>query len=103
MKRVLLAAGLAAWLGITVAAHAGGDAQAGQAKADPCAGCHGANGEGSSSYPALAGTPEDKFIDAINEYKSGKRSNAVMKAFAKKLTDPDVADLAAYYASLKGK
>jgi cytochrome c553 len=103
MKHALLAAALAAWLGITGTAHAGGDVQAGKAKADPCAGCHGPNGEGSSSYPALAGTPEDKFIAAINEYKSGKRSNAVMKAFAKKLTDPDVADLAAYYASLKGK
>jgi cytochrome c553 len=51
----------------------------------------------------LAGTPEDKIISAISEYKSGKRSNAVMKTFAKKLADQDLADLAAYYASLKGK
>lgn len=103
MKHALLAAGLAAWLGITGSAHAVGDVQAGKTKAAPCAACHGPTGEGSSSAPALAGTPEDKIISAISEYKSGKRSNAVMKTFAKKLADQDVADLAAYYASLKGK
>ena len=103
MKRALLAVALAAWLGITGTAVAAGDVQAGKTKAAPCAGCHGAAGEGSSSAPALAGTPEDKIISAISEYKSGKRSNAIMKTFAKKLADQDVADLAAYYASLKGK
>lgn len=103
MKHVLLAAGLAACFGITGAANAVGDVQAGKTKAAPCAGCHGATGEGTSSAPALAGTPEDKIASALSEYKSGTRSNAVMKTFAKKLADQDVADLAAYYASLKGK
>ena len=40
-----------------------------------------------------------KFSTAMNEYKSGKRDNAMMQMFAKKLSDKDVEDLAAYYAA----
>lgn len=101
MKTLLLAVAAIAALGMTSMGYAAGDAQAGKAKAGPCAGCHGANGEGTSSGPALAGTPEDKFVQAIGEFKSGKRTNAAMKAFARKLSDQDVADLGAYYVSLK--
>ncbi|MGC2520135.1 MAG: cytochrome c [Burkholderiales bacterium] len=104
MKRTLLTAGFVALLGVVGTAQAGGDAQAGKIKAGPCAGCHGGNGEGSApTIPALAGKPEGQFIQALTEYKSGKRKNAVMKTFAGKLNDQDMANLAAYYASLKGK
>ena len=103
MKRLFAVMAAGACLGLAGTAIAAGDAQAGKAKSDACAGCHGSNGEGTASAPALAGTPEDKFVAAIGEYKSGKRGNAVMKSFAKKLADADVANLAAYYASLKGK
>jgi cytochrome c553 len=44
---------------------------------------------------------EDKFVQAMQDYKSGKRPNAVMKAFATPLSDQDFANLAAFYASLK--
>jgi cytochrome c553 len=42
-------------------------------------------------------------VQALNDYKSGKRTNAVMKTFATPLSEQDMANLAAYYASLKGK
>lgn len=103
MKRTLLVAGIIAALGVAGAAWAGGDAQAGKTKAGVCAGCHGANGEGKAPNPALAGKPADQFIQAIKDYKSGKRNNPVMKTFASQLSDQDMANLAAYYASLKGK
>lgn len=103
MRNLLAVATLGVCLGAAGTAIAAGDAQAGKAKSDPCAGCHGSNGEGTGSAPALAGKPEDQFVAAIGEYKSGKRGNAIMKSFAKKLADEDVANLAAYYASLKGK
>jgi cytochrome c553 len=105
MKRTLMVAGIIAALGAAGTAQAGGDAQAGKAKAKAkaCAGCHGANGEGKAPNPALAGRPEDQFVQAINDYKSGKRDNPVMKTFASQLNDQDAANLAAYYASLKGK
>jgi cytochrome c553 len=80
---------------------AAADIQAGKAKAGPCAGCHGANGEGKGPNPPLAGMPVDRFVQSMNEYKSGKRPHAVMKTFASKLNDADTTNVAAYYASLK--
>ena len=102
MKRTLLAAmGIAALSGMGGIAHAAGDAQAGKAKAVACAGCHGANGEGVAQNPPVAGLSEDRFVQALQDYKSGKRENAVMKTFASPLSNQDMANLAAYYASLK--
>ena len=51
--------------------------------------------------PKLAGEDPAKFIQAMNDYKSGKRDNAMMKAQAESLSADDIANLAAYYASLK--
>lgn len=101
MKRTLLIAGSVVLLSIFGIAQAGGDATAGKAKAASCAGCHGANGEGVKPNPALAGMPEDKFVQAMKDFKSGKRANPVMKSFAGPLSDQDMANMAAYYASLK--
>jgi cytochrome c553 len=101
MKRRLLAAAVLALFAVAGAAQAGGDAAAGKTKAGTCAGCHGANGEGSGTNPPLAGLSEDKFVQAIGEYQSGKRSNTAMKVLSKKLKAQDVEDIAAYYSSLK--
>ena len=103
MKRMLSILGIFALLGFVSAAQAAGDAQAGKAKAGACAGCHGANGEGVKPNPALAGKPEGEMVQALMDYKSGKRANPIMKTFASPLSDQDMANLAAYYASLKGK
>jgi len=103
MKRTLLIAGVAALLGVAGAVQAGGDAQAGKAKAGACAGCHGANGEGGGPNPALAGKNEAQLLQALKDYKSGKRANAMMKTFATQLSDQDAANVSAYYASLKPK
>lgn len=82
-------------------AEAAGDAASGAKKARSCAGCHGKKGEGKKKNPALAGIEEAKFVKAINDYKSGARKNKMMKKFAKKLSDGDIANLAAYYHALK--
>jgi cytochrome c553 len=49
----------------------------------------------------LTGEDPNQFIQAMNDYKSGKRDNAMMKNLANQLSAGDVANLAAYYASLK--
>jgi cytochrome c553 len=49
----------------------------------------------------LAGIPEDQQVKALKDYKSGDRANAVMKGLAAALSDKDMEDLSAYYASLK--
>src|SRR3974390_2830334 len=103
MKGTLLIAGTVALFAVFGTAQAGGDAQAGKAKASACAACHGANGEGKAPNPALAGKAEDQLAQALKDYKSGKRNNPIMKTFATPLNDQDMANLAAYYASLKGK
>ncbi len=102
MKTVMMmvaAAGLA--LGMAGSAMAAGDVAAGEAKAKACAGCHGANGEGKKDNPKIAGMATADFIKAMNDYSSGARDNKSMARIAKKLSDGDVANLAAYYASLK--
>jgi cytochrome c553 len=91
------------WLTALAAGPAGaaGDPAAGKAKATACAGCHGANGQGVPPNPPLAGMSEAQFIQAIDDYKTGKRNNAVMKALSTPLSTQDIENLAAYYASLK--
>jgi cytochrome c553 len=82
-------------------AFAAGDPAAGKTKASSCAGCHGANGEGKASNPALAGKSEGDIVQALQDYKSGKRANPMMKTFATPLSEQDMANLGAFYASLK--
>jgi cytochrome c553 len=103
MKRILTAvtAVVVASLGAAATAEAAGNVEAGKAKAAACVGCHGANGQGVPPNPALKGKTEDELVEAMKDYKSGKRNNAVMKAFAAPLNDQDIENLAAYYAALK--
>lgn len=82
-------------------AQAAGDVAAGMAKAKSCAACHGADGKGKKDNPALAGKPVSEFIQAMQDYESRKRKNGMMNRLAKRLSDEDIANLAAYYASLK--
>ena len=103
MKQMLTMVSACALLAFAVTAQAAGDAQAGKAKAGACAGCHGANGQGIPPNPALAGKSEADIVQALNDFKSGKRANPVMKTFASQLSDQDMANVAAYYASLKAK
>lgn len=103
MKRKLLTISMLALLSLGGIAHAAGDAAAGKAKAAPCVACHGANGEGKAPNPPLAGKSEADITQALQDYKSGKRANAVMKSFVAKLSDADMENLGAYYASLKSQ
>ena len=75
-----------------------GDAGAGKTKSENCAQCHGEDGK---EDPAIAGMAEENFIKAMKEYQSGVRTHKKMAKAATGLTDADLADLAAYYASLK--
>ncbi|MGD8232107.1 c-type cytochrome [Vibrio sp. TRT 1302] len=101
-----LAIGLVLGMGLLSGqALAAGDAAAGQAKAAVCAACHGADGVAMiPGYPNLKGQNEQYLVSAINAYKNKERNGglaAVMQAQAAALSDADVANLAAYYSSLK--
>ena len=82
---------------------ASGDASVGKKKSTPCAACHGAEGVSPSpDFPNLAGQYPDYLHTALKHYKNGKRKNPIMEAQAKPLSAKDVADLSAYFASLRG-
>ena len=65
-----------------------------------CTMCHGAQGASMSDAPNLAGQYPEVVIKQLHDYKSGKRSNAVMEQLAQRLSDRDIEDIAAYYAYL---
>ena len=104
MKKVLLsiaAVALAGSLGNAVA----GDAAAGKVKSATCVACHGADGKTTQQpiYPKLAGQHAAYLENAMKAYRDGQRSGgmaAIMAPMAASLTDADIANLAAYYASL---
>jgi len=102
MKRMQFVLILCAALGLAAGTASAADAAAGKAKAGSCGGCHGVNGESKGATgPAIAGMAEDKFVQALKDYKTGKRANGAMKGMTASLGDADMANLAAYYASLK--
>lgn len=88
------------FLSVVGVAHAAGDAAAGKAKSEACVACHGSKGEGVEA-PKLAGMTESQLLQAMQDYKSGKRDDAGMKALMSRLGDRDLENLAAYYATLK--
>jgi len=101
MNRMMLAMVIVGSAGLAASAQAAGDAAAGKTKATACVMCHGPDGAGTQVAPKLAGEDPAKFIQALQDYKSGKRDNAMMKAQVASLTPADMANLAAYYAAAK--
>lgn len=94
-----LSAGMAA-----LAAAPAGDVARGQVKAQGCIGCHGIDGWRNAypaySVPKLGGQHPGYIQDALKGYQSGTRTHSTMHAIAVGLTEQDMADLAAYFASL---
>ena len=77
-----------------------GDATAGQGKAAACGACHGMDGNSTDpQYPKLAGQSEAYIVHQLNNFKSGKRQNPVMLGMATPLSEQDMHDIGAYFAS----
>lgn len=77
------------------------DASAGKAKAEICAACHGENGiSQTENVPSLAGQP-DQFIQwQLVFFRAGSRKNEQMQPIAEEITNEDIRNLGAYFASL---
>lgn len=101
MKKLLTLALTGLALGITASVWAqGGDVEAGKTKSATCAACHGADGNSvNPEWPKLAGQHPEYIIKQLMNFKNDERVNATMAPMAKPLSDQDMADLAAYYAS----
>jgi cytochrome c553 len=78
-----------------------GDVAAGKAKSAVCAGCHGNKGISMiPMYPNLAGQKEQYLVLQMKAFRDGERKNMVMAPMAAGLSDTDIDNLSAYFASL---
>ncbi len=89
---------------ICVNANATGDITAGEVKARGCMGCHAIAGY-TNVYPTyhvpkLGGQSAEYIVAALKAYKSAERGHATMRNQASSLSDQDMTDIAAYFASL---
>lgn len=81
-----------------------GDAASGQKKAAMCIGCHGIPGYRASfpeihQVPMISGQGAKYIASALNAYKKGERKHPTMRGIAGSLSDQDIADVSAFYAS----
>jgi cytochrome c553 len=78
------------------------DIAAGKSRAAQCAACHGPDGHAvMPQSPNLAGQDEDYLAEQLKAFRSGERQNETMSVIAKPLSDVEIANLAAYFHSLK--
>ena len=101
MKKTIIVLMSAVVLGLTMNAQAG-DAAAGKSKSANCTGCHGMNGKSNNpNNPNLAGQKEAYLVKATKAYRDGQRKDPMMSSMVTGLSDADIADLAAFYSSVK--
>ena len=85
------------------ATFAAGDAASGQNKSAVCHACHGADGKSTlPNYPNLGGQQQNYLSKALHDFRGGARQDPVMSGFAASLSDTDIEDIAAWYASQDG-
>ena len=105
MKLAMLCAAVSVGIGITQPTMAEGDIEKGRLTAQTCMGCHGAPGMRNAypgyRVPKLGGQHPGYIVAALQAYKNEQRSHPTMRAQAADLTDEDMADIAAYFSSLK--
>src|SRR5215472_3068008 len=82
-----------------------GNPEAGREKNSWCIGCHGIPMYKTAfpevySVPKIAGQSPEYIVKALQAYRAGDRSHPTMRAIARRLTDQDMADLAAYYGAM---
>jgi len=104
MTRTMLALGVA-FCALMSSASQAADPAAGRKAFETCLGCHGSahyvNVYPSYHVPLLAGQHEEYLVGALKAYRDGDRSHPTMQANAAALSDDDIADIAAFLASLK--
>ena len=102
---ILQASMLASCVLLSGAANAAGDVEAGKFMAQPCMGCHGIPGYNNvyPTYhvPRLGGQWPEYTVAALKAYRDELRAHKTMQAQAQSLSDQDMEDIAAFFASVK--
>jgi cytochrome c553 len=102
MKRLWILAATISGAIVSNSALPAGTVEAGATKAVVCQACHGANGNSTNpEWPSLAGIGADYIAEQLKNFKDGKRSNPVMMPIVAGLSADDMADLGAFFDSLK--
>jgi len=103
MKKLQSTLAVAVLSFIPAIAISSGNAAEGQNKSAVCHACHGATGQSIQPiYPNLGGQHQDYLSKTLYAFRDGSRQNAIMNGFAANLTDADIEDISAWYASQKG-
>jgi cytochrome c553 len=83
---------------------AAGNVEAGQLKAYTCTGCHGIPGYNNVyptyKVPKIGGQNYPYLVSALKAYRNGERDHSTMELQANALSDSDIEDVSAYFASL---
>lgn len=88
---------------IPAIAFSAGNAGEGKNKSAVCHACHGLTGKAVQPiYPNLGGQHQDYLSKTLYNFRDGSRQNAIMNGFAANLTDADIEDISAWYASQQG-
>jgi cytochrome c553 len=102
MRKLCVAVLAVLGLALTHSALAAGNAAAGKTKSAACAGCHGPDGNSANPlWPKLAGQDAQYLAKQLHDFKTGKHKDPMMTPFAASLSEQDMADIAAYFASQK--
>ena len=87
---------------VAMPAHAW-DAERGEELSQPCAACHGEDGNSASgNFPTSAGQYRDYLFQSMLAYQRGERTDPVMAPQVEDLSQQDLRDLAAFYAKQDG-
>ncbi|MES2933607.1 MAG: cytochrome c [Pseudomonadota bacterium] len=106
MKKFLALLALAGIAHVAAAADIVGNPKAAEKKVVMCIGCHGIPGYKATfpevyQVPMLGGQTAKYLENALQAYKKGDRNHPSMRGIASRLSDQDIADVAAYYAQQK--
>jgi cytochrome c553 len=93
-------AGLAVLLASSVTIRAQADKALGEYLSAECVACHQLTGR-YEGIPPIVGWPSTTFVEILAEYRTKKRDNAIMQTIAARLSEDEIAALAAYFGSLK--
>lgn len=77
-----------------------GDAALGEYLSSECVTCHLPTGKQVGAIPVITGWPEDQFVAVLDSYKRRERDNQVMQTLTSRLSNEEMAALAAYFSKL---
>lgn len=95
-----LALAMVAFAASPAAAQPRGDRAFGEYLSSECVTCHQISGRQVGAVPAIVGLPDEAFVALMTSYKRRERDSEIMQTIAGRLSEEEVAALAAYFGSL---